>query len=589
LNRNQFTILYALFKNNFKTQRELSKISSLSLGSVNQILKYLEDKKFITDQTLTELGLIELEKYKVDNAIIMAAGLSSRFVPLSFEQPKGLLEVKGERLIERQIRQLKEAGINEIVVVVGYMKEKFFYLEEKYDVKIVVNIDYFKRNNNSSIYVAQDFLKNTYICSSDNYFCENVFEPYVYESYYASVFNKGFTNEYCIKTNSKGKITNAIVGGENEWIMLGHAYITNEFSRKFRDILLDEYHEFGVDKMYWEDLYLKHITNLDMYINKYEDGIIYEFDSLDDLREFDPKYINNTDSKILKNICRIMECNEADIQKIVPIKKGLTNTSFLFYYKGKKYVYRHPGIGTNEIINRESEALSQKIALQLGIDKTLVYIDDSDGWKISHYIDNCIDFNYRDLDHVKRGITLIKTFHDAKVKSEWDFDLYNEAGKLIMLTNKSNTPLFEDYEVLMKDIEDLYQYTERDNIEKILCHNDCYGPNFLINSDEMHLIDWEYSGNADPACDLGSFIIGSDYSIDEVKDILLIYFGRDLTREEERHYLAYVAISAYYWFVWALYKESTGEIIGNDLYKWYKYAKDYSKNALTLYETIKVS
>ena len=61
--------------------------------------------------------------YCVDNAVIMAAGTASRFAPLSFEKPKALIEVKGEVLIERQIRQLKEAGISEIIVVVGYKKE----------------------------------------------------------------------------------------------------------------------------------------------------------------------------------------------------------------------------------------------------------------------------------------------------------------------------------------------------------------------------------------------------------------------------------------------------------------------------------
>ena len=50
-----------------------------------------------------------LKQYKVDNAIIMAAGLSSRFAPLSYEKPKGLYGVKGEILIEREIEQLKSA------------------------------------------------------------------------------------------------------------------------------------------------------------------------------------------------------------------------------------------------------------------------------------------------------------------------------------------------------------------------------------------------------------------------------------------------------------------------------------------------
>ena len=105
----------------------------------------------------------------------MAAGTSSRFVPLSAETPKGLLEVKGEILIERQIRQLNEAGIRDITVVVGFMAEKFRYLKDLFGVDIVLNEDYARYNNTSSIIRVLDRLADTYICSSDNYFPENVF------------------------------------------------------------------------------------------------------------------------------------------------------------------------------------------------------------------------------------------------------------------------------------------------------------------------------------------------------------------------------------------------------------------------------
>ena len=95
---------------------------------------------------------------KVDNAIILAAGTASRFAPLSQERPKALIEVRGEVLMERQIRQLREAGIQEIVIVVGYRKEDFSYLTEKYGVKLVENPEYLTRNNHSSIYAVKDCL-----------------------------------------------------------------------------------------------------------------------------------------------------------------------------------------------------------------------------------------------------------------------------------------------------------------------------------------------------------------------------------------------------------------------------------------------
>ena len=101
------------------------------------------------------------------NAIIMAAGMSSRFVPLSAERPKGLVEVKGEVLIERQIRQLKEAGIADITLVVGYKAEMFAYLRDKYGIDIVLNEDYARYNTNSSLIRVIDKMDKTYVCSSD--------------------------------------------------------------------------------------------------------------------------------------------------------------------------------------------------------------------------------------------------------------------------------------------------------------------------------------------------------------------------------------------------------------------------------------
>ena len=97
------------------------------------------------------------------NAIILAAGKSNRFAPFTYEKPKGLFRVKGEILIERQIEQLLAAGVKDIYVVVGYMKEKFFYLEQKYGIKLIVNNEFGKKGNLYSLYMARGYLKNTFI------------------------------------------------------------------------------------------------------------------------------------------------------------------------------------------------------------------------------------------------------------------------------------------------------------------------------------------------------------------------------------------------------------------------------------------
>jgi len=241
---------------------------------------------------------------KVDNAIIMAAGMASRFVPISNECPKALLEVKGEILIERQIRQLIEAGVVKIVVVVGYMKERFAYLQEKFGVTIVANAEYATRNNHSSIYAVKKYLKNSYICSADNYFSTNPFKSAEKEAFYSAVYVSGPTKEWCITTNTTGDIIRVDVSGSDAWIMLGHVFWTQEFSERFLEILEGDYNTTAIKDKLWEAIYLDNIDVLKLKMKKYDDNIIYEFDSLKELEEFDVNYRYNCDDGVACKMIR---------------------------------------------------------------------------------------------------------------------------------------------------------------------------------------------------------------------------------------------------------------------------------------------
>ena len=277
---------------------------------------------------------------KTDNAVIMAAGTSSRFAPLSYEMPKALITVKGEVLIERQIRQLREAGINEIYIVTGYKAEMFAYLEEKFGVKLVHNPDYLTRNNNASINVIRDVLKNTYICSADNYFSENPFEAEVSECYYSAVYADGETKEWCMETNDDGLITNVTVGGRNAWYMLGHTFWDEAFSKKFIEILTAEYDLPETADMLWESIYLNHINELKMNIRKYSDDVVFEFDTLDELRVFDESYVSDTRSALLKSCAGELGCEESDIVNVTAYKDS-TNAAAGFSFKLGEATYKY--------------------------------------------------------------------------------------------------------------------------------------------------------------------------------------------------------------------------------------------------------
>ena len=258
----QFKILKTVYlcSEQTLTQRALAAQTDMSLGKVNQTVSALTEAGLLAGGRVTDAGEEALAPYRVKNAVIMAAGMSTRFAPLSYEKPKALLRVKGELLIEREIRQLQEAGIRDITLVVGYMKEKMFYLAEKFGVDIVVNPDYYRYNNTSTLMLVADRLENTYICSSDDYFAENPFEPFVYRAYYAAVYAEGETEEYCLKCNRRGRITGVTVGGHDAWCMLGHVYFDRAFSSKFVQILRAEYNQQVTREHLWEDLYIRYTS-----------------------------------------------------------------------------------------------------------------------------------------------------------------------------------------------------------------------------------------------------------------------------------------------------------------------------------------
>lgn len=277
---------------------------------------------------------------KKRNAIIMAAGTSSRFVPLSAECPKGLVEVKGEVLIERQIRQLIGAGITDISLVVGYKADMFDYLRGKYGVKIVLNEDFARYNNTSSLIRVIDKLNNTFVCSSDNYFPENVFLKDSEDSYYSTLYAEGDTNEYCVTTNADDYITDVRVGGRDAWYMVGHVFFNQEFSEAFRRIMIEEYKKDTTKQGYWEDLYIRYIDQLPkMKINRYKKGEIQEFDSLDELRMFDSSYIENTRSSVIKSICKTLEIQESSVHGFKNIKHNGNYLHFQFKVGDITYEY----------------------------------------------------------------------------------------------------------------------------------------------------------------------------------------------------------------------------------------------------------
>ena len=588
MTRNEFNLLYAIKKQGIRSYRELKEDANVSIGYVSKTMKSFAQKGYIDDNGITMLGMEALKPYKVDSAIIMAAGMSSRFVPLSLEKPKGLLQVKGEVLIERQIEQLKASGINNIVLVLGYKKEAFFYLESKYDgLKLIINPEYNTKNNTYTLFLAQDHIRNSYICSSDDYFVENPFEEYVFQSYYAAQHVTEKTNEWYMVPDRKNNIAKVEKGGTEGNIMLGHVYWDQDFSASILSFINESNETGKYNQDLWEQILLENVKRLPpMNINVYPDNTIFEFDSLDELRAFDEQYVNNTRSIIMQNISRVLNCSESDIQNFKTIKEGLTNSSFVFEVNGKEYVYRHPGEGTEKIISRKHEKTALKLAKSVGVDPTYIYMNADEGWKISEFVKDIRVPDYNSREDSRRVVSVMKKLHDKKLSVDWTFMPWEEACKIeTILRGEKDGIQDQEFDELKSNVKWCYEKCKDDGVSQRFCHCDTYAPNWMLTDDGATiLIDWEYAGNADPGCDIGTYIMDSMWQVDEADLFIKDYCGSDFNNKNRFHYLAYTALLSYYWYVWALYREACGAVMGESLYNWHVMAKRYSNYLVKEYK-----
>jgi len=575
----EFEVLRCIAENGNVTQRVISDETEYSLGTVNSTVSALRKKGYIGEGgSLTSEGRRILEPYRVDNAIILAAGMSTRFVPFSYEKPKGLMSVKGEVLIERQIRQLQEAGVKEIVLVLGHMMEKFLYLTEKYGVKVVLNNEYRYKNTHSSIYFSREYLKGSYICCADNYFTKNVFHTYEFHSLYSTLYMEGtWRGERGVTTDKSGLIVATQRPAVDQWVMNGYAYFSRSFSEAFRPILEDTYGKPETEHLYWEQIYAEHVSELPLYEKRYTDDIVLEFDSVAELEKFDPDYIKYNDLSMTRNICKVLDCTPSQIKGIKPVAKGLTNKSFSFVCKDKKYIYRNPGSVSGEYIDRKNEKRALETACRLGIDSSYIYADENEGWKISEFIDVTEEFNFGEERHLELLCELQRRLYENPMTCGKEFDYLKEAKvfleKLAVIDPESRCIALE----YLAQIEKIDAEIKRDGWPIQLIHNDIYEDNLLVSGDKLYLIDWEYAGDSDIGFDLCKLFLKNGAVGRDIDKYLAIYYRRMPTAAEKKHIVGCAAVSFFYWYIWALYMVKKGNDYLNYMYSYFNNMKTYTE------------
>lgn len=292
LTRKEFDILEIMEAEKKRlSQREYAKKTGYSVGTINSTLAELIEKGFVDDELITENGLQALEPYRVKRAVFIAAGFGSRMVPVTLNTPKPLVRVKGTRIIDTILDAVIAAGIEEIIIVRGYLSEQFDQLLYKYpNIKFIENPAYNEANNISSAMCARYFLENTYILESDILLMNpKVIKKYQYQSNYCGV-KCDRTDDWCLFAE-KGRITGVSVGGTDGYRMFGISYWTEKDGKRLSDDLKKVYEAPGGKERYWDDVPLRYCqSDFNLAIRECSFDDFVEIDTFNELKAIDNVY-----------------------------------------------------------------------------------------------------------------------------------------------------------------------------------------------------------------------------------------------------------------------------------------------------------
>lgn len=223
-------------------------------------------------------------------AILLAAGMGTRLRPITLETPKPLIKINGMSMIERQIEALKSIGIDEIIVVTGYLKEKFNFLKDKYNVTLVHNDKYDKYNNIYTMYLVKDYLADAYVIEGDIYLNKNFLTKDICSSTYFSALKFDYSNEWMLKVEENNRVSDIEVGSEDgRYIMCGVSYWNSEDGLYISGELNKVINQNNFKDLFWDNIVKDNLNVIDISVEKINDNDVYEIDSLDDLE----KLINN--------------------------------------------------------------------------------------------------------------------------------------------------------------------------------------------------------------------------------------------------------------------------------------------------------
>lgn len=574
MNKRDCDILLTLLHNPPGTQRDLTKACGYSLGAVNASIKRLIGDGYVDDRLCpTPLCARMLTASRPKRAVLLSAERGVSVPPYNTECPKALLRAGQENLVERIIRHLHEVGVTEIHIVVGFAKERFEYLIDRYGVDLIVNADYLQTNNLYSLSLAQQYLDNCYLLSCDVWFRENPFRRDELSSWY--MVSDISDPDSFVRINRKQELAVVSPGAAGN-LMTGACYLWGDDSRRLVERLsdLDAVHWRKISS--WEELLIsgdklflppRTISFRDAAkVNSFEET--QELESPLSVLYFEPT----------PEIARLLGISSDEIEDVALHKKGAVNCSYRFTFRGARYILKLPRDSVSMGIDHRNEAAVYRALEGRGLAEEYVRFEADSGLKISKYIENSHPCNSNDERDLALCMDKLRRFHQAHLSVPHTFDLFAMIEHFEAMWNAPS--IYADYEETKRNVLSLKVYIDAQDKDWTLTHIDAVPDNFLIPNDDaeaphVRLIDWEYAAMQDPDVDIAMFCIYALYDRQQADRLIDLYYPDGCSKKTRLKIYCYMAVGGLIWSNWCEYKYKLGTYFGAYSLKQYRYAKDY--------------
>ena len=288
-----------------------------------------------------------------------------------------------------------------------------------------------------------------------------------------------------------------------------------------------------------------------------------------------------------ETVSRALNADRNEISRFTLMDKGMTNDSYVFFCRGKKYIYRRAGQGSEMLVDRYREYANYLVLQGRGISDVVVYHNPYDGTKITEFLEGSKSIDPHNPAHIEQALIALRFLHRSDIESPHDFDFLKTIDYYEELCHSMEAELFATYRKYKAHIVHLLEKVEKLGIKKCFCHIDFVPGNCLLDKHgRVVLIDWEYSGRQDPITDIAMFCVSAGFTKAQSDKLLRLYLERKPALEEYARFYTYIATAGLMWSLWSIFKTANGEIFEGYTERTYNLCKKYSRLAQQLFDRI---